>query len=270
MEFSPSIPILHLPHRQQPPTERRDITMRRFITITTTLALAITLLAMGGTPVQAGSKASPPQSSAFGKTLPEWMQLYFEGDTDHVGKVRFLPLPSGDPIGDHLFTYDDPGTVVGHLDVCLPPASPFVLPVVVWIGETYLPSLGYPDDPALPAELFTDPSKANISVYIDGKPVMDSTRASVSPFYFGPVPLDVTYPEPTGYGSIGAIFAQGIGFVHPPLSVGTHTIALESELSIPPDGTFLNLAVYPDGVGVHYVNTWTLKVSPKCPSPPTP
>jgi hypothetical protein len=234
--------------------------MKRFITITTTLALAITLLAMGGTPVQAGSKASPPQSSAFGKTLPEWMQLYFSYffrvGPDHVGKVRFLPLPNGtqpdDDEGD--FSYANPGTVVGHLNVSLPPGSPFVLPVVTWVQEKYEDDS---TDPAFPDEIFTNnPGNPIIKVYIDGKPVMDSTQASVNPFYYT-VPLDLTYPEPTDYGSIGAIFAQGIGFVHPPLSVGTHTIELESELLIPPD-------LFPSsGLGVHYLNTWTITVSPK-------
>jgi len=223
---------------------------------------------MVGTPAQAGSKASPPQSSAFGKTLPEWMQLYIGwllgGGANHVGHVQFLPLPtSGTFTG--AGTYADPGTFVGdHLDVSLPPGSPFVLSVIGWFGETYAPETGYPDDPVLPADIFTNnPKDPIVRVYIDGKPVMDSTKASVSPFYYGPMPLDVTYPEPSSYGSTGVIFTQGIGFVHPPLSVGRHTIELESESFIPPDGAFLNLALYPGGIGVRYLNTWTITVAPK-------
>src|SRR5262249_61483645 len=99
-------------------------------------------------------------------------------------------------------------------------------------------------------------------VYIDGQAVMDSTKASVRPFYWGPVPLDVVYVEPSSYGSIATIFAQGIGFVHPPLSVGTHSIYLEAELRVPPDAAFLNLILNPNGVGVHFFNTWTITVSP--------
>ena len=101
-----------------------------------------------------------------------------------------------------------------------------------------------------------------LELLIDGQRVMDSTKASVSPFYYGPVPLDVTYKEPSAYGSTGAIFQQGIGFVHPPLSVGTHTITLVSESFVPPDGTFLNLTLYPEGAGAHYENTWTITVAP--------
>ena len=242
--------------------------MRRIVIMTACLTLAIALLVAPSTTVDAGGKASPPQSSAFGKPLATWLQLYMSwllgggGPDDHVGQVRFLPLPSGQVI-EGAFTYADPGVLEGHLDVTLAAGTPFVLPVDVWIGETYLPSLGYPDDPPIPAEIFTDPSKATIKVYIDGKRVMDSTKASVSPFYFGPVPVDVTYPVPTSYGATGAIFVQGVGFVHPPLSVGTHTIELDAEIRVPPDAALLNLSVYPDGVGVRFLNTWTIAVSPK-------
>src|SRR5215472_9172847 len=228
---------------QNPPvtrTEPRRLAMKRVITMTC-LTLVVTLLVALGTTVDAGPKASPPQSAAFGKRLPEWMQLYITwllaGGSDHVGPVTFLAIPSGNVI-EGTGTFDDPATVQGHLDVRQAPGTPFVLAVVGWFGETYLPSLGYPDDPPLPAEFFTDPSKATIKVYVDGTRVMDSTIASVSPFYYGPVDLDVTYPAPTSYGSTGAIFTQGIGFVHPPLSVGTHTIQLDAGLRVPLDSSF--------------------------------
>jgi len=238
--------------------------MKRVVTMTC-LTLVVTLLVALGTTVDAGPKASPPQSSAFGKRLPEWLQLYITwlvaGGSGHVGPVTFLPLPSPNS-SEGSGTFDDPATVQGHLDVSLAPGTPFVLAVVGWVGETYDPTLGYPDDPPIPAEFFTDPSKATTKVYVDGTRVMDSTIASVSPFYYGPEDLDVTYSVATGYGAIGAIFTQGIGFVHPPLSVGTHTIRLEAEIRLPPDSSFLNLSVYPDGVGARYLNTWTIVVAP--------
>jgi hypothetical protein len=137
-----------------------------------------------------------------------------------------------------------------------------VLPVTIWYGETYEPALGYPVDPALPADLFTDPAKNVIPVCIDGNPVMDSTLASVSPFYIGPAPIDVVYPQPTSYGSIAAIFVQGIGFVNTPLSVGIHTIQLLSGLRVPPDPSILNLSIYPEGAGVVYMNSRTITVAP--------
>ena len=239
--------------------------MRRTATTVIGLALAVALFAATKFTAEAFGGDPPPQSSAFGKTLTEWMQLYetwlIGGGSDHVGHVKFLPLPAGTQVTGSG-TYDDPGVFVGHLDVSLKPGTPFVLPVTIWYGESYEPGLGYPDDPALPADLFTDPAKNVIAVYIDGSPVMDSTRASVSPFYFGPAPIDVVYPQPTSYGSIAAIFVQGVGFVNTPLSVGTHTIQLLSGLRVPPDSSILNLSIYPEGVGVVYMNSWTITVAP--------
>src|SRR5215468_9436949 len=104
--------LLPLPATAQ--RTKGDHYMRRLAIISTILALAIAPMAMGGTPVQAGSKASPPQSSAYGKSLPEWMQLYFGwllgGGANHVGHVQFLPLPNGTCTG--AFTYANPGTCV--------------------------------------------------------------------------------------------------------------------------------------------------------------
>src|SRR5262245_13671322 len=171
--------------------------MRRVAAIITGLALAVAMLAAPRMTTEARGQASPPQSKAFGKTLTEWMQLHWTwllgGGEDHVGRVKFLPLPDhfGDQVGGS-FTYADTGILVGHVDVTLRPCSPFGLPVIVVYGETFDPALGYPDDLALPAEVFTDPSNL-ITVYIDGNPVMDSTLASVSPFYFGPATISVTY-----------------------------------------------------------------------------
>jgi len=247
---------------------RGEIAMRRNAAIITGSALVVAVLLAPRTTPEVRGQGPSPQSTAFGKTLTEWMQLHetwvLGGGVgeDHVGRVKFFPLPNGVYAGGS-FTYADPGILVGHLNVTLKPGTPFVMPVTGWYGETYLPALGYPDDPVLPAELFTDPGKNLIKVYIDGKPLMDSTRASVSPFYFGPAPISVIYPGPTSYGSIAPIYVQWIGFAHPPLSVGTHTMELESELRVPPDPTILNLHVQPEGVGVRYVNSWTITVSPQ-------
>jgi hypothetical protein len=241
--------------------------MKHIATFVVCLALMATALVVTRVAPEVRA-AVPPQSKAYGKTLTEWMQLFetwFIGGAvgeDHVGHVKFLPLPPGDYAGGS-FTYADPGILVGHLDVSLRPGTPFVLPVTVWYGESYEPVLGYPDDPALPADLFTDPAKNQISVYVDGNRVMDSTIASVSPFYFGPAPISVIYSQPSSYGSVAAIFVQGIGFVNEPLSVGTHTIQLLSGLRVPIDPAILNLSVYPEGSGVVYMNTWTITVSPE-------
>jgi hypothetical protein len=249
--------------------------MRRIVTTMTAVALAVALLAAPGVRADEG-RESPQQSSANGKTLGEWMQLYWTWAytgvpaSGQVGQVKLLALPSGEWTGGSG-TYDDPAVFVGHLDLTLKPGTPFVLPVFAWLGETYSGpgGAGYPDDPVVPARFFTDrdPNKAIMKVYIDGKRVMDSTKASVKPFSYGPVPMDVTYPAPSSYGSTGIVFAEGIGFVHEPLSVGTHTIQLESMSRIPPDARYLNLDLYPEGTGFHYINSWTITVSPVLPQP---
>jgi hypothetical protein len=234
--------------------------MRRIAAIITGLALAVAFVVAPRIATEAEGEAFPPHSKAFGKTLTEWMQLYvtslLSGGEDHAGRVKFLPLP---PIGDPVGVTED-GLLIfrGHRDVTLRRGTPFVLPVAIWIGERYL---SHPPDEPLQPDVFTDPRNL-ITVYIDGTPVMDSTVASVSPFYFGPAPLSVIYqpPPPPPPGAIAAIFVQGIGFVHPPLSVGTHEIVLVSELRIPAS---VNPEVYPDGVGVRFENTWTITVSPQ-------
>ena len=193
------------------------------------------------------------------------MQLYetwfIGGGSDHVGHVKFLPLPAGTQVSGSG-TYDDPGVFVGHLDVSLKPGTPSVLPVTIWYGESYEPELGYPDDPALPADLFTDPAKNVIQVYIDGRPVMDSTLASVSPFYIGPRPDRCRLPPAHILRVYRRDFRAGGRLRQHSAVGGTHTIQLLSGLRVPPDSSILNLSIYPEGVGVVYMNSWTITVAP--------
>ena len=55
----------------------------------------------------------------------------------------------------------------------------------------------------------------------------------------------ILYDAPTDYGSIGAIWVKGIGFLHAPLPAGEHV---------------LHLVEYNDEIGVGYDNTWTITV----------
>jgi hypothetical protein len=66
------------------------------------------------------------------------------------------------------------------------------------------------------------------------------------------------YPAPSSYGSVGAVFFQGVGFVSQPLPVGTHVIHLYEPMIIKA-GDYAGL---PAGLGVIYDNTWTIKVIP--------
>jgi hypothetical protein len=216
--------------------------MRRLI------ALALLGAALALVPHAAGGP--PPHAKAFGKSLTEWMKLYWTwalgGDqAGQVGRVLFLPIPEGElqPRDD-----DDPFIFVGEADVTLQPGTPFVLPVFTWVGETYVQDV--PDDEPLPDEIFTN---MEVLVTLDGRTLIDSDTDDLGDFLFGPVDFDdvILYDEPQPRGenldAAGAIWVQGIGFVHHPLSVGRHTLTLD---------------VFSDDFGVGFRNTWTITVRP--------
>ena len=221
----------------------------------------------------AQGQSSPPDSSAFGRTLTEWMETYWNFQiggigTSPVGRVVLMPIPSS-AIVSGSYTYADPAIRVGSMSLTLPPGSPFVLPQVVWYGESYIPGLYSADeDPVLPAELFFDVpiwvtiTKIDKKTGLPGRTetVIDSRVASVEPYYFF-TPLDIVYDEPTSYGSTGAIFVQGIGFVHGPLAPGNYVLQLKSTLLIPPNPDYL-LFGSETGLGVEYNNTWNITVTP--------
>lgn len=212
---------------------------------------AIVLALTGAASIALAGKpgGQPPQSHAFGKSLSEWFTLYWEWSLwaqvgvekpDHVGRVKFLPLPNGEYIGGSG-TVDDPAFYQGHLDLTLAPGTPFVLPVVALMGWSYDPASGLPDDPPMDASGF------HYSVLVDGRPVQAG--------YVAPVDFDEPIPlGPASYPGQATIFAQGYVFVHGPLSVGTHTIELESGLAYSPTADY--------SFGAEYSNTWTITVGP--------
>jgi hypothetical protein len=51
--------------------------MKRTVIASIGLALLVLLQVVMCVPLEAGTTASPPQSRAYGKTLSEWMRLYF-------------------------------------------------------------------------------------------------------------------------------------------------------------------------------------------------
>ena len=222
--------------------------MRSIITKYFATTLVALVLCLPAANAHAGDGAAPAQSNAFGKSLTEWMTLYWQwslgGGPDHVKRVTFLPQPAlGAPVsGD--FTFDNPGVFVGELEVSLQPGTKFVLPVSAWVGESYLPELGIPDDSPLDPSIFTV-----ADVMLDGKSLIDSSN--LEDYYYGPTYFDppIEYDAPTGYGSNAAIFVQGIGFAHGPLSKGTHTLTLVSAIQVPEFD-----------LGVVFMNTWTITV----------
>ena len=176
-----------------------------------------------------------------------------------------LPLPQGTP-DNGKGTYDDPVTFTGYLEVAMKPGTPFVLPIVAWLGERYdgPGGCGCPDDPPLPQSATT---AGPIIVTLDGVTLIEGTdtTGNVTEFYYGPAPLEINYLEPSPYKSTGVIFAQGVGFVHAPLNPGEHILTLDAWLRA--EAKYLNQCdglngLYANGQGYHYVNTWKITVVP--------
>lgn len=224
--------------------------MKHWSTLCIVLVLVFSLVL----PVAADTiQPAQPQTDAYGKSLTAWQLLYLTwllgaDPVDHVGQVRFLPLPQGTPQGENPVIY------VGELAATLDPGAPFVLPIFVWIGESY--DNGSADAP-LPSDLFT---AMTVTVTLDGQPLLDSSSAPLTPYYFGPQafqsPIPYAEPQPRGDSdgdgepdlfALAMIWAQGIGFVYPPLSIGQHTLTLYAE----------NAAF-----GFGYDNTWQITVAP--------
>jgi len=208
------------------------------------------------------SSSPPPNAKAHGKTLADWMRLYytwrFGGDQENPeGQVHFLPIPAGEYQGGSG-TPEDPVILEGHADVTLPSGASFFLPIAVWYGEEYAPDVEgvINPDPEMPEEVF---DATEILVTLDGRPII--TTADKWDYYVPPEYFEGTifYDEPTDYGAIGAVFVQGFGFLHRPLPVGTHVLTLDSSLILQP-GVYPNA---PDGFGVEFHNTWTITVVPR-------
>ncbi|HVK01855.1 MAG TPA: hypothetical protein VM490_00120 [Armatimonadaceae bacterium] len=225
-------------------------------------AMLLLLVSLAPRTIATAQRPSPPHSNAYDHTLEEWLKLYvtwFVGgsDSDTVKNVRFLPLPVGVLVSGSGAP-SDPAVLVGNLDVTLKPGTPFVLPMVLYYGESYEPGTPVPvnPDPVLPLSVW---NASEMRITLDGKTIIDSSREDkfryfVPTTYFDP---PVVYSQPTGYGSTQMNWIQGFVFVHPPLSKGTHTLTLESSTFLPGGGFYPNV---PDGWGFIYQNTWTITV----------
>ncbi len=191
----------------------------------------------------------PPDSVFEGKTLAQWLETYWrwyyggEPASGKIGSVQLMPLPAGELISG-TGTPEDPALYRGTINFTLPKDTPFVLPAYAWVGERY--NNGTPDDPAFADQLLWD----GVSPYltIDGTTVISD--ANEKAFYVGYTPFDpiVTYPAPSSYGSIAAIYFQGVGMVCADLKPGNHVIRLYEPYIIP--GYW----------GLIYDNTWVITV----------
>jgi hypothetical protein len=219
--------------------------------VLTTAVLA--LCAAGLTALYSAKAAGPApgQSQAFGASLAEWQELYWQwafGQADLpvdangnavAGPVVLMPLP--DAPGD--------GTP-GIIDVTLDPGQPFVLPLWNILGTSY--DDGTPTDAPVPLSVY---ETLDISLKIDGETVVctNNVMEYYTAFNFDPeIPLP---PEWSPYLAI--VWLQGIGTVHPPFNAGQggqHTITLDVVNTLP----------VVDGMGNEYFfeyhNTWNVSV----------
>jgi hypothetical protein len=225
------------------------------------LALAASLaLAGNANPSGTVPRVSPPNSHAFGKTLTEWLGIYWRWTysgadmaQSQVDGVQLMPLPAGEQTSGSG-TPADPAVYVGQLEITLPPGTPFVLPEYAWVRERYE---GWPtvsDDPLMSEDVGV--AVGHPCLTIDGRTII--TDANKAAFYVPTTPFDpiVVYPTPSSYGSVAAVSFQGVGFVSPPLTPGRHMIHLYEPLIIP-KGAYAGV---PDGLGVVYDNTWIVTV----------
>jgi len=202
---------------------------------------------------------APPGSRAFGKSLAEWLEVYWRWNLETgsdpaqsvVGRVKLLPIPAAEFLGGSG-TPADPARLRGMIDVELGPGTPFVIPQFAWISERYEGYPGVPDDPPLPDDALRDGVSPNVT--LDGRVVMSD--ANETDYYVPATAFDpiAVYPAPSSYGSVAAIAYQGNGIVVPPLPVGEHTLTLYEPYII--DG------VLGFSFGVIYDNTWHITVSP--------
>jgi hypothetical protein len=86
----------------------------------------------------------PPKAQFYGHSLAEWLKFYwawyFTGvpESGEVNGALLLPLPAGTPDDPNAAgTYNDPVTYCGHLDIEVKAGTPFVLPIIAWLGEIY-------------------------------------------------------------------------------------------------------------------------------------
>lgn len=206
----------------------------------------------------ARKKLAPPDSSAYGKTLAEWMTAYwtwnFTGEpaSGSVGRVRFMPMPDRTQTGGN-WTSSDPAVLEGEQAITVKPGTPIVLPLVALVGEAYADGTTDPF-PIVPDTDDHFSLALGGQVFIDGVPVLNREESSAyraqAAFYHL-----LPYIEPTGYGAVAAAWFQTVGVVIKPLPVGEHVVRLDSYLILDP-------LLYGFDLGIVYRNTWTVTVKP--------
>ena len=191
------------------------------------LVLAL-VLTVGGPANAAGpNPVSPPQSSAFGKSLNQWMQAYWRwflgGPPDD--KVTFLPISCSTP----------PCT----FQINANPGTAFALPLAGW--------LGWDLNDKLPDSWWGDPNHIFTIATLDGVRIAEPNNA----YYVGPTLFDPPLPpmdNPSCPQPYTCVQYQSIGIVIKPLTPGTHKLLLHT--------------VFVDFGPAVFDNTWVITVVP--------
>ena len=172
-----------------------------------------------------------------GKSLTQWLGLYTawratgEPASGAVGNVRFLPMPEGAMLNE------DPLTFGGQMDLSIANGTALLAPCLGVTGESYQ------DGSADPFPVYPQQAFDCHGVTLDGQP-LDLSGYYVQDVFDPPVP----YAEATDYGAVAATTFQSVGFVALPMSVGEHTLSVQSTLHVTPD------------FSVSFDNTWNITV----------
>lgn len=207
------------------------------------IAVAVLTGLCGALPAAAGDSPQPASSPAYGKTLGQWEDIYWRWT---YGDLTLPTDANGNAVAGHVVMMPLPNVpgdgTPGHLDVTLSSSQPFMLPLWGLLGTDYTD--GTPPDPFVPVSVFRT---LKLKLVIDGRTVVDGRNQMeyFSKFTFQP-PVPLNFPP---VDSI--IWFEGIGTVHTPLSVGTHTIKLDAINTEPAFGATFE-----------YHNTWTVTVRP--------
>lgn len=211
------------------------------------------LLAAGTNPV------SPPTSTAFGKSLDDWIGTYFRQWLTlpaAIGEknVTFLPI-SCDASTPTCSCQGTPTEQACTFDVTVAPGTALALPFISWLGWNSL-------DDVLPSECWgaTCPASSNpynlttvfADATLDGKAIAEPSAA----YYVGPTPFEPPIPCPyPGDPNNMCVLYQAIGAVIKPLTPGNHQLYLYSGMlgeDPPPAGPW----------ALTYENTWNIRVVP--------
>lgn len=188
----------------------------------------------------------PPCSSAFGKTLAVWSDLYFRWT---FGNIIIAPDANGNAVVRNVVLLPLPNAsgdgTPASLDVTLNHGQAFTLPLWYLLGTSYTD--GTPSDPLVNVNVF---KTLAITFKVDGKTEVHSCNKMdfYSQSYFQPpIPLEI-------YNIDSIIWFETISVIHAPLASGKHTLTLD----------VVNTQALPPNFGggyAEYHNTWNITVN---------